>query len=485
MAPKTWHSAHGERRERGEKRSREADGRRRDHDDREGPPEAKRPRDERNVKHHLGLGGGKILACLNRAEAKHVKSRWLEADDAVCDVDHMVDVIIEAARIVGEREGRNMRTYLVNESMNITMEELQRKLDRFARDESELQKIPLNDFIDCEKWNCLKKYKEHLEFLRNGDEADTKATVNALKQQLENEKAENIANMERMRADAEAARKAAEVASAASASMLVKQSKIEEKLKREATRRARMEMENDAARGDDEEADRCVRARQELESELSALGSMSEQEMDELKQRHKDKREAAEKKALRLENEKRILDKIMDDKAKEEKRLKDKILADKAKDDEQAAWQAAGDKRRKLEEAEKLQKEEAVKASMRQMKRVMANGDPRLKVTFDPLPPLRNEDSDNDEPTKRRRSVKSRSESTSPQKSIGSDPDEPYEEVPVIETKHKPRDDKVRVWIARCSKGGGLHDKRGTAREIGSFCHTCSAPWAMKDEVVS
>ena len=181
--------------------------------------------------------------------------------------------------------------------------------------------------------------------------------MNALRQQLENEKAENIANMERMRADAEAARKAAEVASAASASMLVKQSKIEEKLRREATKRARLEMENDAARADDEEADRCVRARQELESELRALGSMSEQEVKELRQRHKAKGEEAEMKAQRAVNENRILDEIMDEKAKEVKRLQDKLLAEKSRADEQAAWQAAGEKRRKLEEAEKLQKD--------------------------------------------------------------------------------------------------------------------------------
>ena len=56
------------------------------------------------MKHHLALGGGKIFACLNRAEAVYVKSRWLDMDDAVCDVDHMVDVIVEASRIVGERE---------------------------------------------------------------------------------------------------------------------------------------------------------------------------------------------------------------------------------------------------------------------------------------------------------------------------------------------------------------------------------------------
>ena len=108
-------------------------------------------------------------------------------------------------------------------------------------------------------------------------------------------------------------------------------------------------------------------------------------------------------------------------------------------------------------------------------------------MKLDPLPSMRDENSDGDEPARRKRSVKSRSESSSPQKTEGSDPEEPYEEVPVIpvtQPKVRSKDEKAKIWIARCSKGGGLHDKKGTAREIGSFCHSCAAPWAMKDEVV-
>ena len=78
--------------------------------------------------------------------------------------------------------------------------------------------------------------------------------------------------------------------------------------------------------------------------------------------------------------------------------------------------------------------------------------------------------------------MKSQIECTSLQKSVGSDPDEPHEEVPVIETKMKPKHDKAKIWIARCCKGNGFHDTLRTGREIGSFCYACVTPWAMKGQ---